>query len=359
VNLLQKIISSIKTDRQDCGIIHKIHGHFYYAKSLEWQQEITLTLPSRLSKEGWKVYVGDVIRFCPQQKTISEIFPRLSFSQKPLLANIDQAIIIVTMSHPQLNLEHLDLLLFQSGHSLPQKPLICFNKIDLEEPSPEILSLYSQELGYTVLAISTEKYIEEDWVQFKTHLKGKSSVVAGLSGVGKSSILNCLCPELKLKTGKLSTKATAGTHTTRHLQIHKIPLEENYFMLCDTPGFSRQVTELPLSSIINSQVFPEIALAKDSCDFPDCTHTIESGCQVRFRASRAHSYQKIIQQAREYEASLHNNHDNAKATHKKLTQTNIPILSRKQRAPSRKTDKQNFGDEELLDEMNININDWE
>ena len=177
---------------------------------------------------------------------------------------------------------------------------IIINKMDLKtEDTAQLASAY-EKAGFTVYTVSAAKGEVTD--KIKRDMSGKISVFAGSSGVGKSSLLNCLFPNINQKTGNISEKIGRGKHTTREVSLIKLP-EGGY--IADTPGFS----ELEIAEITDVEkedlweLFPEIEKYSGNCNFRDCRHISEPGCGVKqaveegnIALSRYESYKEIFGQ---------------------------------------------------------------
>ena len=353
MSLIQRLISNLGTE-ENYALIQKIHGHFYYAKKInlinqaietdiEAEKLMMLTLPTRLKKEGYECFIGDLIQVNPQNQTITEIIPRLSLMPRPKVANIDQALIIISVCEPAPEPEYLDRLLTHASLTLPDKPIICLTKVDLQKPAPEFINLY-KSLGYKIIELS---YLQpESLEELKTYLFNKVSVLAGQSGVGKSSLLTNLFPERAFKVGDVSKKSQKGTHTTRHTEMFEGRSGKNMFYILDTPGFSRLDAQVNLTEINSAKAFPEIAQSQEKCYFEDCKHLEENGCKINFSESRKASYQKLAQESieRESEQLESRKVKDAEDSTKKSSSVNIniPKLKSSDRSISRKKQKQSF-----------------
>ena len=206
---------------------------------------------------------------------IVDILPRFNYLDRPAVANVDQTVIIFAVSAPEPNFNLLDrFLVNMEKHEIPT--VICFNKIDLDgfRQSEDVCRSYMKS-GYEVLFISAENGYGIDTLKAVT--KGKTTVFAGPSGVGKSSTLNTLFPEANVQTGGLSEKIQRGRHTTRHSELMFVD-EDTYIM--DTPGFSSLYTE-GIEADDLKLYFPEIAAYTGMCKFNMCNHISEPGCLVK------------------------------------------------------------------------------
>ena len=206
---------------------------------------------------------------------IEDILPRFNWLNRPAVANVDQTVIIFALSAPAPNFNMLDrFLINMEQHEVPT--IICFNKIDLEgfRQSEDICRSYTKS-GYEVLFISAESGYGINTLE--AVIKGKTTVFAGPSGVGKSSTLNSLFPDANVQTGGLSEKIQRGKHTTRHSELMFVD-DDTYIM--DTPGFSSLYTE-GIEAEDLKLYFPEIAAYTGTCKFNMCNHISEPGCLVK------------------------------------------------------------------------------
>lgn len=206
--------------------------------------------------------------------TIEEILERKNSLIRPAVANVDQAMVVFSVSYPQLHVDLLDRFLLHIEKE-DIVPYILLNKIDEgnEDEYVEIVKRYTK-IGYEVICLSAKMKINTELLMPK--LKNKTTVFAGPSGVGKSTLINTIEKNLKLETGEVSDKIKRGKHTTRHVEL--IPLSQGGFVL-DTPGF----TSLQLEGMEAEQLqyyFPEFESFLGGCKFRGCTHLHEPGCEV-------------------------------------------------------------------------------
>ena len=189
--------------------------------------------------------------------------------------NVDQAMVVFALSHPAPNFNLLDrFLVMMERQNMPV--ILCFNKADQEQGQDgwDFMGSY-RKAGYQVLSISA---LEKDGVEeVRRLLAGKTTVLAGPSGVGKSTLTNALYPQAEMETGEISKKIQRGRHTTRHSELFWIG-EDTYMM--DTPGFSSlYVEDLEPEELKN--YFPEFAPFEDQCRFLGCVHVGERECGVK------------------------------------------------------------------------------
>lgn len=231
-------------------------------------------------KDNQKPLVGDnveitVLNEQEREGNLTRILPRKNSLIRPAVANVDQAFVIFAMEDPKPNFLLLDrFLIMMEQQGIPA--VICFNKKDLgEKEELERLYLTYTGCGYQVVLSST---LEGEGIdEIRQILRGKTTVVAGPSGVGKSSITNCMQGEIQMETGEISRKLKRGKHTTRHSQV--IPVEKDTFLV-DTPGFSSlYLTDMEEDELRN--YFPEFLKYEPQCRFHGCRHIHEPDCGVK------------------------------------------------------------------------------
>lgn len=276
------------------GIIVKGYSGFYYVQSGSCQWECSLRGKYRIKDQ--KFLVGDRVIIKPLSETkavIEKVLQRTSELYRPPVANVEQVMIVMSLDDPAPDLTLLDrLLVLVECHGLQM--VICFNKADLvgEQVKENYRHLY-ESIGYPILLTSAKKNLGISAVEKK--LRNKISVLAGPSGVGKSSLLNAIQPGLALKTGKVSDKSRRGRHTTRHVQL--LSLDIGGFV-ADTPGFSRlDLPDMKREELV--RYFPELAEHGVNCRFASCLHQTEPGCAVRS------AYEKGLIDAGRYERYSH------------------------------------------------------
>ncbi len=223
--------------------------------------------------------VGDYVKVLlskddPSKGSIEEIYPRKTELIRPAVANVEQAVIVVPAYSPEPNLTLVDTFLV-SAEFRELSVLLCINKIDLdvEKKYLDILEIY-RNVGYPVVCTSCVTGQGTD--ELRRALQGKVSVFAGVSGAGKSSVLNAVNSSFSLKTGELSAKIARGKHTTRHLELLEL---DNGSYVVDTPGFS----SMDLDCIKEGDLQYLFLEFKDyilQCKYTGCSHTSEQGCKV-------------------------------------------------------------------------------
>lgn len=227
-----------------------------------------------------KPLVGDDVEFMVLDEkegtgNIDAILPRKNKLIRPAVSNVDQAVVVFAVTEPLPNLNLLDrFLVMMERQEIPV--IICFNKIDLSggKEIEELRAIYGP-VGYTLHFIST--YEAAGLEKLHELIAGKTTVLAGPSGVGKSSITNFLQPEARMETGVVSEKIKRGKHTTRHSELFFV---ENGTYMMDTPGFSSMYIE-DLEPNELKDYFPEFSEYEEECRFLGCIHVGEKVCGVK------------------------------------------------------------------------------
>ena len=259
-------------------IIKGIAG-FYYVYA-EGYGVIECKAKGIFRKDKIKPLVGDNVEVewtsIPEKTgNIITIFPRRNALIRPAVANVDQALVIFSVTRPEPNLNLLDrFLLMMRRQNLPV--VICFSKQELvsEERKRELERIYAGCEARLHFFSTREKQGISGLLKL---LQGKTSTVAGPSGVGKSSLVNEICPEALMETGEISRKIERGKHTTRHTQLFHLS-EDTYIM--DTPGFA----SLGLFDVKKEELkdfYPEFEAFQGQCRFRDCVHMEEPDCAVK------------------------------------------------------------------------------
>ena len=254
-----------------------------------------------------KPLVGDNVEFEitheeDKEGNITEILERDNELIRPAVANIDQAMIVFALKAPNPNVNLLDKLLVCMEYQNIET-IICFNKTDIADKdfAEDLASIY-RNAGYKVLFTSATE--NEGVEEVKKALKGKSTVFAGPSGVGKSSMLNAIKEDAVMETGDISEKIGRGKHTTRHSEIFKTDDDTYVF---DTPGFG-SVFIPGMTKERLEDCFPEFSLYTNECRFIGCAHINEPDCAVKealsenkISESRYESYKAFYEELKEQE----------------------------------------------------------
>ena len=272
---------------------------------------------------------------------MAEGLQRQNYIPRPSVANIDRIIIISAVKEPDLSFSQLNRYIsFAKYYGI--EAVLCFNKNDLSSDDKMIEKVFSiyEPLGYDILFTSALEGLGIE--EFKEILEGKTSVLCGSSGVGKSSLINAVSG-LNLRTKEVSEKTQRGTHTTRHCEI--ITLNENT-RIVDTPGFSNLKFDFILPLDVD-KLFPEIYKFKSECKFQDCLHINEMGCSVKehfdeINETRYQSYLEFVSEAKAYKEKVKFEGTKKESTHKKHNDEIAVKISSRKRQSARNTLRQNL-----------------
>lgn len=259
------------------GIILKGIGGFYYVDTSK--EVIQCRARGNFREEGISPLIGDKVKIRISKEDnngyIEEIYKRETSLRRPPVANITQAIIVMSIRKPKVNSWLLDrFLIMAEAEGL--NSVICINKIDLDLEASHKLKIIYSKIGYKVIMTSIET--GEGIGDLRESLNNNISVFAGPSGVGKSSLLNLINPNYKLKTGEISEKNKRGKHTTRHTEL--LHLNDNSYVL-DSPGFSSLDIDFIEYATKLGDYFLEIKKHSNGCKFVNCLHLNEPGCEVK------------------------------------------------------------------------------
>lgn len=320
------------------GQIYKIHSDFYYVD--DGVNSFECKIREVLKKQKEKILVGDFVEF--ENGVITNLIERKNFIKRPSVANIDQIIIVSALKQPDLDLHQLNrYIALAKYYNIPT--VLCFNKEDLKwekQLGEKIKKIYSH-LGYKIVFTSATEH--KGIKNFEKLLDGKTSVLCGNSGVGKSSLVNAINPNLNLRTKQVSEKTLRGTHTTRHCEIIKL---NDTSRIVDTPGFSNVKFDFILPANVDL-LFDDIAKFRDDCKYSDCLHINEDECNVlnnidKIDPTRYESYLAFIDEAKEYKERIKYEGKKQENNKKFIHNKHIAKISEKKRQSARNTLKQNI-----------------
>ena len=284
-------------EKQVGRIIRSLSG--FYEVQLP-QGVVTCRGRGILRKEQITPLTGDLaeITVTGSKGMVEAILPRKNSFIRPAVANVDALVLFAANVNPVTEPFLIDRVTAIAGNQ-NVKCVICVNKSDLDA-GEKLVKVY-EKAGFPV--ISTSAKTGQGIEALRELLRGKLTAFTGNSGVGKSSVLNRLCPQLRLATGEVSEKLGRGRHTTRHVELYSLG-EDTYVM--DTPGFSSFDTD-QMDVILKENLqyaFPDFSDYIGCCQFADCSHRKEPGCAVRraveeekICASRYDSYRKLYEKS--------------------------------------------------------------
>ena len=288
--------------RTEGRILRSLSG-FYDVQTVEGL--ITCRARGILRKEGNSPLTGDLVEISVEKGRgmVETILPRKNHFIRPAVANVDALVVFAANVNPITEPFLIDRVAAIAGdQNVPV--YLCVNKCDLD-PALDLVRIY-EHAGFPVIRTSAET--GEGVEELRALLTGKLTAFTGNSGVGKSSILNRLAPELKLETGAVSEKLGRGRHTTRHVELYSLGGDT---LVADTPGFASFDTEFE-DGILKENLqyaFPDFGKYLGDCRFDDCSHRKEPDCAVRaaveagdIEASRYESYLKLYERSSQIKA---------------------------------------------------------
>ncbi|MBE9209663.1 small ribosomal subunit biogenesis GTPase RsgA [Nostoc sp. LEGE 06077] len=296
---------TVTTTGQLLGTVLAVQANFYRVQLDQQEQEkkmghlslLLCTRRTRLKKIGQQVMVGDRVvveepDWAGGRGAIAEVLPRTGQLDRPAIANLNQIMLVFAVADPPLEPYQLSRFLVKA-ESTGWDVVLCLNKSDLISPQEQ--QEISDRLlgwGYQPLFISVQSSINID--QILTYLIDKTTVIAGPSGVGKSSLINALIPDINLRVGKISGKLARGRHTTRHVELFELP---DGGLLADTPGFNQPDLDYQPEELV--YYFPEARklIEINHCRFSDCLHRDEPDCAVRGDWERYEHYLEFLDEA--------------------------------------------------------------
>lgn len=286
------------------GIVVAVQANFYHV-NLEvseadqpWKhpQRLLCTRRSRLKKIGQQVMVGDRVRLEDPdwnggRAAIGAVYPRQTVLDRPAIANADHLLLLFALAEPALDAQQLSRFLVKA-EATGLRVSLCLNKQDLvsgieRQQWQDRLAQW----GYNATVISVET--GDLGAILTEQLQGRTTVISGPSGVGKSSLINQLIPQATLRTGAVSGKLGRGRHTTRHVELFELPQGG---LLADTPGFNQP--DLTIAPVDLDRCFPEIRrrLSHTRCQFNDCLHRDEPGCAIGTDWDRYDIYLTLLEE---------------------------------------------------------------
>ena len=279
------------------GVIIKALSGFYYI--LSDGEILTTKAKGNFRYHGLSPLAGDIVEV--ENETVKRILPRKNSFIRPAVANVDTIVFFASAAKPVTDpflIDRVSVIAQKAGCEL----IVALNKTDIER-ADELYGIYSKS-GFEVINISA--LTGEGIDKLREVLKGKISVFTGNSGVGKSSVLNCLIPGVNIETDEISQKLGRGKHTTRHVEFYKL---DSSSFIADTPGYASFEIEM-IADIKEDELeylFPDFADYIGSCRFTDCRHLSEPGCAVlaaidegRIMPTRHESYVRLYEMIKDH-----------------------------------------------------------
>lgn len=339
------------------GTVTAVQANFYQVRLAQDRERLTgntvwyllCTRRTRLKKIGQKVMVGDLVMveepdWQDRRGAIAEVLPRTTELQRPPVANAERILLLFAVAEPTLDPWQLSRFLVKA-ESTDLELCLCLNKCDL------ITSQQQQQWrsrliswGYEPIFVSAKK--QQGIESLLQLLQGSIAVVAGPSGVGKSSLINQLIPAINLRVGEISGKLQRGRHTTRHVELFELP---GGGLLADSPGFNQP--DLTCEAIQLAWYFPEAKerLKQGSCQFSNCLHLDEPNCVVRGDWERYQYYREFLETALAHQKTIQDTPDEESNTKLKVkragkVQYEPRLASKKYRRHSRRHKHQSLQD---------------
>lgn len=270
------------------GLIVKALSGFYYVEETETKKIYECRSRGVFRNRNITPLVGDKVIFQIEQNEkgyVTALEERTNSLIRPQIVNVDQVLLVFSVKEPDFNQPLLDrfLAVIESNFI---KPIIVLTKMDLiNETEISKYTDYYQSIGYKI--IKTSKFDKASIDTLSCELENKISVLAGQSGVGKSSLLNTINPDFKLNTDNISRALGRGKHTTRHVELFKVANG----LIADTPGFSSlDFKDLDIDINLLAQSFVDFFKLSETCKFRSCTHLNEPNCSVKAKLNKNEVY---------------------------------------------------------------------
>ncbi len=356
-NILTKYLNNSQFSQSQLGLVLRSHAGGYLVHLPILNTVILCQARGRLKKEKINILTGDIVEIADLQEVLSAkkhsalIVKRLDRNNqlpRPPIVNLNQVVLVMSLKNPYPNLELLDKLILHFELYLDEsRPILCFNKLDIaDNDTIETLKNIYGKLNYRMVFISA--LTGAGLNDLKILLTDSITVFTGPSGVGKSSLLNLLYPDLALKTA--SEQSLYGKHTTTCTQLYEIQGSDNHYSwIADTPGFNLEELDCPQPNLIAYYFKDILALAND-CKYSNCLHISEDNCNVianldKISNSRYESYKNLIPIALEKQKALKSvstkNESRIKIVYgKDNTITKIPLLKKQVKFSSKSQNRQ-------------------